>query len=106
MLGSLGFEASAARDGQEAIDAYIDAEESDKPFDVVIMDLTVPGGMGGEEAIVKLLEINPDVKAIVTSGYSNNPVLAEYSDYGFMSFIAKPFSLSELSDGLFKVLMI
>ncbi len=106
MLCSLGFEASAVRDGQEVIDAYKAAVESDKPFDVVIMDLTVPGGMGGEKAIVKLLEIDPDIKAIVSSGYSNNPVLAEYSDYGFMGYIAKPFSLSELSNSLFKVLMI
>ncbi len=106
MLRSLGFEASAVREGQEAIDAYKAAKESDKPFDAVIMDLTVPGGMGGEKAIVKLLEIDPDVKAIVSSGYSNNPILADYSNYGFMGFIAKPFSLSDLSDGLFKVLNI
>jgi DNA-binding NarL/FixJ family response regulator len=82
------------------------AKGSDKPIDVVIMDLTVPGGMEGEEAIVKLLEINPDIKAIVSSGYSNNPVLAKYYDYGFLGTIAKPFNLGELSEVLFKVLMI
>jgi PAS domain S-box-containing protein len=106
MLGILGFEASSVQDGQEAIEAYLAAKGSDKPIDVVIMDLTVPGGMGGEEAIVKLLEINPDIKAIVSSGYSNNPVLAKYYDYGFLGTIAKPFNLGELSEVLFKVLMI
>jgi len=106
MLSILGFDASSVRDGQEAIEAYVSAKGSDKPIDVVIMDLTVPGGMGGEEAIVKLLEINPDIKAIVSSGYSNNPVLAKYYDYGFMGTIAKPFNLGELSDVLYKVLMI
>jgi PAS domain S-box-containing protein len=106
MLGSLGFKASAVRDGQEAIEAYIAAEESDNPFDAVIMDLTIPGGMGGEDAIIQLLKIDPDVKVIVSSGYSNNPVLSDYSDYGFMGTITKPFSLKELSDGLFGVLKI
>lgn len=103
MLGSLGFEAFAVKDGQEAIEVYAEAKETDNSFDAVIMDLTIPGGMGGEEAIVKLLEINPDVKVVVSSGYSNNPVLANYSNYGFTDTIAKPFSLRELSKILLKV---
>ncbi|MCD4775961.1 MAG: PAS domain S-box protein [Candidatus Aegiribacteria sp.] len=102
MLGSLGFEAFAVKDGREAIEVYTAAKESKNSFDAVIMDLTIPGGMGGEEAIAELLEIDPDVKVIVSSGYSNNPVLANYSDYGFTATIAKPFSLKELSNTLLK----
>jgi len=104
MLYNLGFEVLAVQEGQAAIDVYKAALESDEPFAAVIMDLTVPGGMGGEKAIAKLLEIDPDVKAIVSTGYSNNPVVANYANHGFKGFISKPFSLSELSGSLFKVL--
>ena len=77
---------------------------SKKPFDVVIMDLTVPGGMGGEAAIEGLRKLDPEVKAIVSSGYANNPVLSSYSDYGFSGSLVKPFSLSVLRDELSSVL--
>jgi len=67
------------------------------PYDAVIIDLTIPGGMGGKEAIVKLLQIDPGVKAIVSSGYSNDPVMAEYAIYGFSGVVTKPFDIEQLS---------
>ena len=69
-----------------------------KPFDFVMLDLTVPGGMGGQEAIKKILQINPEAKAIVASGYSNDPVMANYKEYGFSGVIAKPFQLRDLQE--------
>jgi len=66
------------------------------PFDLVIMDVTIPGGMGGQEASRKLFQLNPEAKIIVASGYSNDPVMASYRDYGFCAAVAKPFDLTEL----------
>jgi DNA-binding NarL/FixJ family response regulator len=71
-----------------------------KPFVVVIMDLTVPGGMGGGEAIKKLLKIDPQAKAIVSSGYSNNPIMANFNKFGFKGVISKPFRLDEIKKTL------
>ena len=93
-----------ARDGGEAIELYREAKENSKPFDVVIMDLTIPGSMGGREAIKRLIEIDPNVKAIVSSGYSNDPVMAEYTKYGFRDVITKPYKIEELSKTLAKVI--
>jgi PAS domain S-box-containing protein len=91
MLGKLGYETTPAGDGAEAIELYERARKSGEPFDAVIMDLTIPGGMGGREAIKKLLEIAPDAKAIVSSGYSNDPIMAEYTKYGFSGVVGKPY---------------
>jgi PAS domain S-box-containing protein len=98
LLKHLGCYTEAVRDGNEAIESYKRAKESGKPFDVVIMDLTIPGGMGGKEAVKRLLEIDPQVKAIVSSGYATDPVMANYRDYGFVGVIPKPFRVSELGD--------
>lgn len=103
MLKHLGYAVKFAMDGAEAIELYKKAWESDKPFDAVIMDLTVPSGMGGKEAINNLLEIDPDVKAIVSSGYSNDPVLAEFRKYGFSGIVTKPYNIEELSKTLDRV---
>ena len=70
---------------------FKEAKEAEKPYDAVILDLTIPGGMGGKEAIKKLLEIDPEVKAIVSSGYSDDPVLANFQEYGFKGMMPKPF---------------
>jgi two-component system cell cycle sensor histidine kinase/response regulator CckA len=83
-------------DGTEAIREYQEAIKSGIPFDAVIMDLTIPGGMGGKETIRRLREIDPKVKAIVSSGYSNDPVLAEYQAYGFLGRVEKPYRIQEL----------
>jgi DNA-binding NarL/FixJ family response regulator len=93
-----------AKDGEEAIEIYRQLMATGKAVDLVIMDLTVPGGMGGKESIEKLLEIDPQVKVIVASGYSNDPVMANYSDYGFKGVISKPFLINELSEVINEVL--
>ena len=90
--------------GEEALDHYKTALKEGEPFDVVIMDLTVQGGMGGQEAMRHLLEIDPDVTAVVSSGYSEDPVMANYREHGFAAFILKPFRLRDLSQTLEKLL--
>ncbi|MBD3257401.1 response regulator, partial [candidate division GN15 bacterium] len=83
-------------DGSAALEQYRDAIMSNEPFDVVLMDLTIPGGMGGREAIDKLRQIDPGVVAIVASGYSNDPVMADFEEYGFAGRISKPFNSADL----------
>ncbi len=97
MLTELGCQVEVARDGQEAIDKYQAALATDQPFIGVIMDLTIPGGMGGEEAMERLREIDPAVKVIVSSGYANDPIMANHSEYGFVGVVPKPYSIEELS---------
>jgi PAS domain S-box-containing protein len=104
MLEKLGYEPEFAKDGAEATGMYKAAKESEKPYDAVILDLTIPGGIGGKEAIQKLLEIDPEVKAIVASGYYDDPVLANFQEYGFKGMMTKPFESSSLSKVLNKVL--
>ncbi|MDD5434284.1 MAG: response regulator [Nitrospira sp.] len=97
MLSRLGYEVSCAKDGTEAIEMYRKAREAGRPFDAVIMDLTIPGGMGGTEAIKILHEIDPAAKAIVSSGYSNDEIISEYREHGFIAYITKPYRFTELS---------
>ncbi|MFA7348644.1 MAG: PAS domain S-box protein [Desulfurivibrionaceae bacterium] len=104
MLRQLGYEAHAANDGEEAITRYLQAQKEGCPFDLVIMDLTVPGGMGGKEAITHLRQIDPRVKAVVSSGYANDPIMASFGEYGFCGVAPKPFSLQELSELLQMIL--
>jgi PAS domain S-box-containing protein len=93
-----------ATDGAEAIELYKQAQASGEPFDAVIMDLTVPGGMGGQEAVTYLRDIDPKVKAIVSSGYANDPIMADYERYGFCGVVSKPYKIGELNGVLYKVL--
>lgn len=104
MLTKLGYEVDFARDGSEAIELYKKSKNSGRSFDVVIMDLTIPGGMGGRETIQKLLEINPHVRAIVSSGYSDDAVMSNYTNYNFKGVIAKPYRIEELSRTVHSVL--
>jgi PAS domain S-box-containing protein len=97
LLAILGYEVEFAEDGSKVIELYKKAEESKAPYDAVIMDLTVPGGMGGKESIQELIQIDPEVKAIVSSGYSNDPVMANFRKHGFSGVVAKPFKIEELS---------
>ncbi|MEM6793482.1 MAG: ATP-binding protein [Acidobacteriota bacterium] len=96
MLQRLGFEVSFAEDGRQAIDLYEQAMSDSRRFAIVMMDLTVPGGMGGQDAMNRLLSIDPRVRAVVYSGYSNDPVMANHLDYGFAGRLSKPFRLPEL----------
>jgi PAS domain S-box-containing protein len=103
LLARLGYEVHLARDGKEALELYRKEMQTKKPFAAVILDLTVPGGMGGEECLRRLKEIDPAVKAIVSSGYSNDPIMARFKEYGFQGVVAKPYQLPELSQTLVKV---
>ncbi len=103
ILRYLGCETTAASDGHEAIIEYMKAKENNTPFDLLIMDLTIPGGMGGAEALERLRILDPDVKALVSSGYANDPVMANYKDYGFCGVVPKPFMVEELSKVLSEV---
>jgi PAS domain S-box-containing protein len=105
MLDHLGYEADFASDGAQAIEEFARAKEAGRPFVAVILDLTIPGGMGGKETIKKLLEIDPQVKAIVSSGYSDDVIMADFKKYGFCAVIAKPYKISELSKTLHKVIV-
>jgi CheY-like chemotaxis protein len=96
MLSRLGYEVDFASDGSQAIEKFVRAKETNQPFSAVILDLTIPGGMGGKEAVKELLKIDPQVKAIVSSGYSNDPIMADFQKYGFVKVIAKPYKISEL----------
>ena len=98
MLSRLGYEVDSAVDGSEAISKYSSAMNASKPYNAVILDLTIPNGMGGMETMKELQKIDPDVTAIVSSGYSNAPVMADYSMYGFAGVMMKPYSISQLSD--------
>ncbi len=104
LLKILGYEVEFARDGLEVIEHYKKARDSAQGFDAIIMDLTVPGGMGGKESIQRLLEIDPEAKAIVSSGYSNDPVMSDFKKYGFRGVVAKPYKIEELSEALHRVL--
>ena len=105
MLPYLGYEVEFAKNGAEAIEIYKRTKESGQPFDAVILDLTVPGEMGGEHVLQKLLKIDPDVKAIISSGYSNKPIILEYERYGFSGAVTKPYTIGELGNILFRVIM-
>jgi PAS domain S-box-containing protein len=106
MLNRAGYEVETAADGNEAVQSYKSALDSGKPFDAVIMDLTVPGGMGGKKTIERLLEIDTGVKAIVFSGYATDPIMADYKRYGFKGVITKPFRIEQLTKTLRDVLEI
>ena len=97
MLEALGYESVCTANGDEAIKTYRAALQGGQRFDAVILDLTIPGGMGGEEVIQQLIELDPTVKAIVSSGYSDGPVFASCEDYGFRGVIAKPYDITDLS---------
>lgn len=104
LLNHLGYEVELSKDGEEALHLYKKAMEAGSPFDAVIMDLTVPGAMGGRDLMTLLLKYDPNVKAIVSSGYSNDPIMGFYKDFGFRGIVLKPYKIKELITVLSNVL--
>jgi PAS domain S-box-containing protein len=100
ILKHLGYRVEFAKDGVEAIKLFESARENTRPFAAVILDLTIPGGMGGKETLAEMLKIDPSVKAVVSSGYANNPIMADYRAHGFSACISKPYTVNELSNVL------
>lgn len=103
LLGFYGYTADYAGDGAEGLKLYESAMKNGMKYNAVIMDLTIPGGMGGKETIKHLREMDPDVAAIVASGYSNDPVMSNYREYGFSEAISKPYRIEDMIDKLQKI---
>ena len=97
MVQTCGYSFQAVSDGEQALKVFSQAQDCGKPFSAVILDLTIPGGLGGKEVVKDMLSLDPHLRAIVVSGYSNDPVLANFEDYGFKGRVAKPFNLVDLS---------
>lgn len=97
MLDHLGYEVKVASDGSEAVSLYRESLKAGNPYDVVIMDLTIPGGMGGQEAMAEIIKIDPQAKGIVSSGYANDQVMSNFKDFGFKAIIPKPYKIELLS---------
>ncbi|HEB70921.1 MAG TPA: PAS domain S-box protein [Desulfobulbus sp.] len=100
MLDIMHFKVETATHGLEAVELYRKARTAGHPFDGVILDLTVPGGMGGKETMQELLQVDPHVKALVSSGYANDPVMAEYTRHGFGGVVSKPYAIAQLGKAL------
>ena len=104
ILEELGFQVDSAENAEKSIRLFKKAHQANQPYKIVILDLTVPGGRGGKEAIKELLKIDPHANVIVASGYSNDPIMSNYQDYGFKGVVAKPISMETLKQTLIKVL--
>jgi CheY-like chemotaxis protein len=97
-LERMGFEVSLAEDGEQAVQLFQEALAQGRPFDGVILDLTIRGGMGGKETIQRLLGIDPSVKALLISAYDTDPVFSNFRQFGFMGALAKPYDIFDLSN--------
>jgi DNA-binding NtrC family response regulator len=100
ILKRLGYEVESVPDGREAIERYEQRFKEGRRFNAVILDLTVPGGMGGRETVQNILKIDPKARVLVSSGYSNDPVMSDYARYGFCGLVPKPYSMQSLSDAV------
>jgi len=104
MLDYLGYEVETVANGEAAVDLFKRSRELNRPFDAVILDLTIPGGMGGREAVNRLRDIDPEVKTIVSSGYSSDKIMADYRKYGFDGVVAKPYEINDIAVALQKLI--
>ena len=104
MLSLMGHEVVLVQDGTEALELYREQSDSGEPIDIIIMDLTIPGGMGGKDAVKEILAFDPHAKVIVSSGYSNDPAMANCQEYGFVAAVVKPYQLQELAKVINQVL--
>lgn len=100
MLVYLGYEVTNVENGEDAIQEYQKALELGEPYNLVIMDLNIPNGMGGMEAVKQVLDINENAKVLVSTGYSSDSIMSDYSSYGFSGCIAKPFDLKGLQEAV------
>jgi CheY-like chemotaxis protein len=96
VLQFLGYDAAFVKEGASAVELYKQEKEAGRPFDLVIIDLTIPGGMGGRETIEKLRNYDPNVKAVVSSGYANDPLVQDFASYGFSGRLTKPYRINEM----------
>ncbi len=96
VLKFLGYDVMFAREGQAALDLYKQEKNAGAPFDLVILDLSVPQGMGGKEAIGLFRAFDPEVKAVVSTGYSNDPAVLDFTGYGFSGKLSKPYKINDL----------
>ena len=104
LLEHLGYDVVFAEDGEEAVNLYGSLQDTAESVDIVIMDLTIPGGMGGKKAVCEILRLDAKAKVIVSSGYSNDPIMAQCQNYGFRAAVAKPFNLNTLSQTIHVVM--
>lgn len=104
MLHHLGYYVDFVREGEQAIKLYKKSLASEEPYELVMLDLTVQRGMGGKETIKRLLEIDPDVKAVISSGYADDPVMVNYRDFGFRYAIAKPYDIEQIKEAIHKAI--
>ncbi|MCP3926885.1 MAG: PAS domain S-box protein [Desulfobacterales bacterium] len=104
MLNHMGYETIFATDGTQAVELFRDHYKTKNHLELVILDLTIPGGMGGLKTIIELLKIDPNVKAVVSSGYSNDQIMANYEDYGFCGIVPKPYTKGQLAEVLNRIL--
>ena len=104
MLGQYGYQVISVADGDAAIKTYQKAQDDGEPFDAVILDLTVPGGKGGQEVVAYLRDLDPQIKAIISSGYANDPIMSDFERFGFVAVVSKPYKIDALNKVLQKVL--
>ena len=104
LIRELGYEVALAKDGAEALDIYMSALREGRRFDAVILDLTVPGGIGGAQTLANLSKLDPDVKAIASSGYYGDPIMSDYAAHGFKAVLPKPYDIKRLSQVLAMVI--
>jgi CheY-like chemotaxis protein len=104
VLKFLNYDVMSARDGLTALDLYKQEKAAGSPFDIVILDLSVSSGLGGKETIELLRNVDPAVKAVISSGYTNDPVVQDFSHYGFSERLTKPYNIHEMKNLLEKVI--